>query len=441
VTRPPRRVAGCALVASAALAAGCGGGGSHIHLPVQKVASRLPTIRGLRFKRVPAVSVVSKSELDKLSADQLLARLRRLPAAQRARVRGLLHQAQAAAEVPVLLGLVPPHPTRSAVEKAAQLEGVYEPTTNHIYLIREQLGNDPRVIETILAHELTHALDVQNLGPDRFDFHRPLMEAADADRSVREGSAVLSQARYAIRYLSAIGPVSFYLDHWFSVPGGSRLARVVGKELTFVYVAGPRFVYALYRRGGWPLVNRALRNPPKTTASILFPQRWPAHDVSRPPVGDPSPAFGGGWTRVLAGDMDDFSTDELFSQTGPGSAVKAILRDWMGGRLSLWHRRGVSVAAGAPDRRNAAAVLQWRWRAPSDSGAATAAIATYLMRTFSARPAGRGAWQWPGGAAASLSAGDTTALVLAPNAALAHAAAAAAVRARSPLSASGSPSR
>lgn len=399
-----------------------------MHLPVQKVASRLPAIRGLHFKRVPSVSLVSKLKLTLLSAEQLAAKLRRLPAAQRARIRGFEQQARIATELPVLLGLVPPHPAKSQVQQVAQLEGVYDDAANRIYLVKDTVGKDPVEIQTVLAHELTHALDEQNVGPDHFQFHPPLVEAADAEHAVREGSAVLSQARYGIRYLGAFRPVSLYLQTTYPPPSGSRLARLAGEELEFIYASGARFVQALYRRGGWGLVDRALRNPPRTTASILYPRRWPAHDVSVPPTGDPTAAFGAGWTRVLAGDMDAFSTEELFSSTGPPSAAKKVVRDWIGGRVALWHRRGAKVDPGAPDHRAVAAVLQWRWRGTSDSAAAKAAIVTYLVRTFHATPAGGGTWRWPAGAAAFVSSGATTALVLGPTPALARAAAEAAAR-------------
>src|SRR5205807_2691182 len=175
------------------------------------------------------------------------------------------------------------------------LEGVYDDAANRIYLVKDTVGKDPVEIQTVLAHELTHALDEQNVGPDPFQFHPPLVEAADAEHAVREGSAVLSQARYGIRYLGAFRPVSLYLQTTYPPPSGSRLARLAGEELEFIYASGARFVQALYRRGGWGLVDRALRNPPRTTASILYPRRWPAHDVSVPP------AAGGGTGRWPAG--------------------------------------------------------------------------------------------------------------------------------------------
>ncbi|MFL5780678.1 MAG: hypothetical protein ACJ760_05130 [Thermoleophilaceae bacterium] len=71
--------------------AGCGD--SHqLQLPVRKVAQRVAELRGLEFRRIPRVELVSKSEFVAIAKRQALARLRHLAPRERARASRLSGQ-------------------------------------------------------------------------------------------------------------------------------------------------------------------------------------------------------------------------------------------------------------------------------------------------------------------------------------------------------------
>jgi hypothetical protein len=406
-----------AAVAMAALALALGGcGGSQLDLPVKKVARRLPAIRGLHFKQVPEVRLVSKAEFAKIATRQALAKLRRLPSREHARAERIKAETRIAGQLPVLLGLVESLPGAETVGKVAQVEGVYD--DDRVYLISDTVKR-PRQAESVLSHELTHALEDQNLGDTKQELQSPLSDATGALRAVHEGSATLTQIRYARRYLGARESIATKLRDPPPDLLASRLARFVEDEADFIYRRGARFVYSLYRRGGTRLVNRALRHPPVTSASIFDPSRWPDHDRPRPPAGRLAP--GPGWARSYSGDLGAALTRELLFLTGPGAAVSRIVQDWQGGTVELWQRPSAVREHAKPARATCVVTLRWRWRAAGDTAIARHPIDLYLRKAFHARRAGNGVWRWTGGGAALTSRGSTTTLVIAPTLATAAA--------------------
>lgn len=411
-----------AFILGAALAlAACGGSASrHPDLPVRKVASRLPALRGLHFRRVPSVEVVSKSEFERIAKRQVLVRLRSLTPQEHQRARVLDLQARVAGQLPVLLGLVTRLPSAATVGKAAALEGVYTSTNDRVFLISDTVKQRKQA-ESVLSHELTHALEEQNLGALQPRLQAPAADAADARRAVVEGSATLTQLRYAQRYLGGRAVA----DKLREPPPdllASRLARFVEDEADFTYRRGAAFVRALQRRGGHALVDRALRNPPVTTASIFDPSRWPAHDRARPPAGHVSP--GPGWARSFSGSFGAEPTHELLFLTGPATVVPRLVRDWEGGTVEIWQRPEDARRHAKPTRAGCVTVVRWRWRAAADAVAARGAVDPYLRKAFGARPAANGVWRWTGGGAALVPSGTTTTLVIAPSLAIAAATAA-----------------
>ncbi|MFL5780677.1 MAG: hypothetical protein ACJ760_05125 [Thermoleophilaceae bacterium] len=323
----------------------------------------------------------------------------------------------------MLLGLIERIPTSATVGKVAQVEGVYLRQGDRVFLISDAV-KEPKQAESVLSHELTHALEEQRLGSPELSLESPFADASDARQAVDEGSATYTQIRYARRYLAdpkslaaKLGPPPLDLL-------ASRLTRFVEDEADFTYRQGAVFIHALNRRGGPRLVNRALRQPPRTTASIYQPSRWPAHDRPLPPAGHVTP--GPGWARSFATTLGAASTHQLFFLTGPGPAVVRLVRDWEGGTVELWQRPSAIAAHAQPTRPTCVTVLRWRWRAPVDTALARSAIDPYLSGAFRATRAGNGVWRWPGGGAAVASRGTTTTLVLAPSLAVAASTAAAA---------------
>jgi hypothetical protein len=416
--------AGAKTVAPVALAlalAGCAGSGegrppSRLpapDLPVREIARRLEPIRGLRFKRVPDVRVASRSQFRKIESRLAAATIRGLSKRDRARATRLRAEARIAERLPVLLGLMDRLPRQAAVDKSAKVQGVYVGVEDRVYLISDHAPGRRRA-ESVLSHELTHALEQQNLGTDKPQLTSPFSDASDARFAVKEGSATLTELRYARRYLGDRDPIGEKLREPAPDPTGSRLDRYLRDGADFSYRRGTRFVRALYRRGGAQLVNQAVRRPPVTTASIFDPSRWPARDRPLAPAGRASP--GPGWARSYLGNFGAATTHQLLFLGAPGEAADRLVRDWRGGTVELWQRPASVRRRERPARADSVTVIRWRWASPSDAAVAAEAIDPYLRAGFHARPAPGGVWRWRGGGAALASSGSTTTLVIAPTA-------------------------
>jgi hypothetical protein len=419
--------AGAALAALAvglALAlAGCFGSGEGRPVPdpvLRRVVRRLPALRGLHFKRVPELRVVSRAEFRRIERRRAAAAVRRLSASGRARAARLRAEARIAQQLPVLLGLLEHLPRQTAADEATKVAAIYVGVEDSVYLISDGAPGR-RHSESLLSHELTHALDQQNLGSRKPQLSSPFSDASDARFAVQEGSAVLVQYRYARRYLGDREPIADKLRET-GQEVGSRLDHYIEDGADFSYRRGARFVRALYRRGGVALVNRALRHPPVTTASIFTPSRWPAHDRALPLAGHVQP--GPRWARSYSGTFGAASTHQLLADSGP--VATRLARDWRGGSVELW-QRPLAVAQGAkPTPATCVTVVRWRWRAPIDTEIVRVLVDSQMHGgVFHAHQAGANSiWHWRGGGAALVSSGTTTTLVLAPTLATAAATAA-----------------
>ena len=170
----------------------------------------------------------------------------------------------------------------------------FQPSEDRIVVLNDgdELG---AYAELVYAHEYVHALQYGTY--DIGALEEAVKDNADADRaltSLIEGDASLVQQRYFQQHLaSRRSEIVRTLD---SLPEGPDVPAAVTDSLIFPYVAGPRFVAALYRSGGWEAVDRAFSNPPQSTEQILHPDKYFTEDapleVSLPEL---EAALGDGW--------------------------------------------------------------------------------------------------------------------------------------------------
>ncbi|MCY2960377.1 MAG: hypothetical protein NTY35_09445 [Planctomycetota bacterium] len=191
---------------------------------------------------------------------------------------GRLHRDECTAK---LLGLVAPGLDLRALEMEVlegQVGGFYDPSSDTFFLMDAMKG---AVAKVILAHELTHALDDQ-----LHDIDAVLKAANDetdaelAIRSVIEGSGTNLMNRWTVAHGKEI-PASEMQE--LSTMGADALRKappLLWKPLIASYFAGDGF---LSRGGGMNLtmkpadpadVDRAFREPPRSTEQILHPERY-----------------------------------------------------------------------------------------------------------------------------------------------------------------------
>lgn len=206
-----------------------------------------------------------------------------------------------------LLGIVAPGVDLHAIEMEvveSQIGGFYDPKSDTFFLMDAMKGAVARVI---LAHELTHALDDQ-----LYDLDAVIKTANDdtdaelAIRAVIEGSGTNTMNRWTVAHMAEIPPEEMAAVQAMGAAELAQAPPIVWKPLMASYFAGDGF---LSRGGGMNMtlkpataadVERAFRDPPRSTEQILHPDAYWKADKLDAPVrvrfeADSVPA---GWTEI-----------------------------------------------------------------------------------------------------------------------------------------------
>ncbi|MDP9228518.1 MAG: hypothetical protein M3M99_05625 [Actinomycetota bacterium] len=329
-------------------------------LELETISRRVEELRSLSFVTPPEVELVSIEGID----DRIKRQFESDYTAQMEEIdRRLI----------VALGIAPAGTDVGellAEGLRGQVAGFYDPEDETLFVASE---DDPGLIERItVAHELTHALTDQRLELPPVETDRTRDDAQLAEAALVEGDAVLLEELYLTRHTSSddlLGALRAVAD--YDLESISRLPDFIQRSFLFPYVDGAEFVCSLYQRGGWPAVDRAYRELPRSSAEILFPERYgqPAREPR------PSSPPGDGWTTELEGEFGAASL--LWLLQAPGGDVKralpaprGLVSAWGGDQLSLWSR-GEQTAMG----------LAFLERDP-DSSALCAAVGGWYTATF-----------------------------------------------------------
>jgi len=179
--------------------------------------------------------------------------------------------------------------------------GLYDTGTQEIYLVMDRYTSD-LLLELTFAHEFTHALQDQNFDLGSLDERSATTDSRLALQALIEGDASLVMVEYAFRHLFEMSfDRSDLLQAIQQVEQGEYrdAPSVVRQTAWFPYEQGVVFAAALVERGGWPQLNKALRNPPQTTEQVMHPDKYLAGEGGNPPeVGNLLDVLGAGWKEV-----------------------------------------------------------------------------------------------------------------------------------------------
>jgi len=191
----------------------------------------------------------------------------------------------------------------------SQVLAFYDPHTHTYYSIRQlpkfpagmaKLA-DPKVLEeTVMVHELMHALQDQRFGLPAKE--KALLRDTDANiayHAVLEGEAVLVMVAHMLGKSGIdIGEVIQDEAMLGMITSSANAEQMLDPStppyfasmLKFPYLEGMKFVIAAYRRGGWAELDKVHANPPRSTREILHPEEYFARtfkhepfDHTRPP--------------------------------------------------------------------------------------------------------------------------------------------------------------
>ncbi|HVG23627.1 MAG TPA: hypothetical protein VND45_05690 [Thermoanaerobaculia bacterium] len=188
----------------------------------------------------------------------------------------------------------------------SQVLAFYDPQAHTYYSIKQlpklpegaaKLA-DPKVLEeTVMVHELTHALQDQLFQLSKKE--QSLMRDTDANmayHAVLEGEAVLVMVAHmlqknGVKIEEVIKDEAMLGMITSSVNADQMLdpatPKYFAEMLKFPYLDGLKFVVAAYRRGGWAELDKVHANPPRSTRELLHPEEYFARSFAATPF-DPA---------------------------------------------------------------------------------------------------------------------------------------------------------
>src|SRR5450631_680737 len=180
---------------------------------------------------------------------------------------------------------------------ARQVAGFYDPAEKKFFIVPERtketavagastlgLSAESLLEDTLLAHELTHALQDRRL--DLVPRMKALQDSSDgllALEAFLEGEATVVMMDALLTRLpeeskelfgeDTLATMMSGLAQGAAVEGAEGVPPFFVKEMLFPYVGGTAWIQARKKVGGWPAVDAAYTRPPRTTSEILHPER------------------------------------------------------------------------------------------------------------------------------------------------------------------------
>jgi hypothetical protein len=235
-----------------------------------------------------------------------------------------------------------------------QVAGYYDVKTKTVNLLN---WLDVEQQKPVLAHELTHALQDQSFGIEKW--MKGSTKNSDNKENDPSPSDIENDEETAARQAVVEGQAMVVLLDYSLAPTGKTLldspqivealkqGMLVGtadspafrdapiflkEELTFPYRYGLDFTSALLQAGGKQLAYAgAFKDPPKTTREIMEPETYLAHEKLEPMKMIDMERDFKGYDPFDIGAMGEFDVDILVEQYAGRDEANAIYPAWRGG--------------------------------------------------------------------------------------------------------------
>jgi hypothetical protein len=235
-----------------------------------------------------------------------------------------------------------------------QVAGYYDPKTKTVNLL-DWVPMEEQ--EPVMAHELTHALQDQSIGLNKFmkkgekdlaEMRRPPTpadiqndEIDDAREAVVEGQAETMMLEYELAPVGKSVTTSSELIDTMEAqmsngsgddPVFQQAPMFLKESLTFPYSYGLKFIVTLMQKGGKEKAFAAvLANPPSTTRQIMQPETYLSGEKIDPmPVPDFKRDFKD-YMKFDIGAMGEFDVAVLIEQYAGKDESKKMYPEWRGG--------------------------------------------------------------------------------------------------------------
>lgn len=239
-----------------------------------------------------------------------------------------------------------------------QVLAFYAPEKKTVYLLD---WVEEGALKPVLAHELTHALQDQAVGIERWtakknptgikaggvDRDREVaQEEPDAARhAVLEGQGMIAMLDYVEEprgqsALSAVDDVQAVIEQMTQgkdSPVFRSAPLYLRESLTFPYRYGMQFERDLLSKGGKQMAfGGALAGPPQNTREVMEPRTYLQHEHVAPlPMPELGGIFGERYEPLLKGPVGEFDVHMIIEQFGKSSTADRLAREWRGGYYVL----------------------------------------------------------------------------------------------------------
>ncbi len=221
--------------------------------------------------------------------------------------------------------------------------GYYDPKTKTVYLLD---WLDPESQKPVLAHELTHALQDQNFGIEKFlkspkpreKYDVTTSEQLSARVAVMEGQAAAVMIDYLLAPMGQ--SVEKQPDVARAVQNGmlnegeapifTKAPLYLREDMKFPYTYGLNFTLELLKQGKAKAFAEAFSRPPESTRQVMEPETY-LKGESVPPlkVPDLDKILGEGWQRFDVDSVGEFDVSVLAREYGKTVAqAREIASTW-----------------------------------------------------------------------------------------------------------------
>lgn len=190
---------------------------------------------------------------------------------------------------------------------AASAGASYSPLDKRVLLLQADPKEREYGRESLVTHELVHALQDQHFDLLRLLLVRPYnFDRTEALFSVIEGDAMNVQRRleagedWTRRSLEDLTRSEDERFGDYRREIGAVFPPLLTETFIFRYRDGVRFVEAIRRKGGGRAVNELFERPPASSEQVLHPEKYLAGEVPRSVVVNVQGFAAQGWSSVIA---------------------------------------------------------------------------------------------------------------------------------------------
>jgi hypothetical protein len=261
-----------------------------------------------------------------------------------------------------------------------QAAGFYDPRTRTMYIAD---WIPPELQKMVLAHELTHALQDQNFGLERYMKAVQKDDDAEAARqAVVEGyaTAAMFQSMFPSAPIANLPNLDNILgplirQQMTEFPVFSNAPYFFRLQALFPYIQGVSFVASALRRGGWESLGELFTSPPSSTRAIFQPDVYFNH-LTVPAIQLPNKTPLGsvpGLKMLAENTMGELGMDQLLGQLLSEQTADAEISKFVADRYIVYEN---------PSANHYALVARTQWTNPEAALAFYRDYHTILAKKF-----------------------------------------------------------